>query len=327
MHKAPKFSVIVPIYNVGRYLSPCLGSVIQQTLKDIEIICVNDGSTDDSLAAVQRYREVDDRIQIVDKENGGLSSARNAGLERAKGRYILFVDPDDHLDLTACDRLYTEFEQTHADMVVFGSIAFPEHAAMQDKWLVKKLIVRTRYYHQDTVMALFHENVSVPFVWNKCYKSDLIKKNGISFNERLRYGEDTPFLFRIFPKAREISFISDKLYHYRCNSQGSLMSRARRDPEWKLGMHVRIVEDILGHWQKGAYMERVMDELYRWILAFVLTDLENEDIAQDCRKKCAQEITELVRASELRFSRKERLLGYGMRLEKRLGAVAGMDFR
>lgn len=320
MRKNPKFSVIVPVYNVEKYLSYCLETIRMQTLKDIEIICVNDGSVDHSLHILQSYQEDDDRIRVIDKKNGGLSSARNAGLDAAKGEYILFVDSDDYLCVSACDRIYNEFLQTNADIVVFGTATFPWHIASGNIWLNNKLHVITKYYSQNTIMSLFYEPSANPFVWNKCYSRRFIEEYGFRFDEELLYGEDTPFLFDTFPAAREISFIEDKLYNYRCRSEGSLMSHARENPKWKLEMHLKMVEKILLYWQEKSYLSLAMDELYLWVLEFFVYDLENDAITKQDRKEIADRLVNMIEGYGLCFRKKEKAK-YGKTIEKRLIAI------
>ena len=126
MVKRPKVSIILPIYNVEDYLSRCLESLINQTLLDIEIIGVNDGSKDHSADILRQYMALDSRIQMIDKENGGTASARNAGLDAASGEMIFFLDPDDYVAKNACERIYEEHLSYGADIIVFGSTPFPE---------------------------------------------------------------------------------------------------------------------------------------------------------------------------------------------------------
>ena len=109
MIKEPKFSIIIPVYNVENYLSECLDSVIKQTIMDLEIICVNDGTKDHSREILEEYQKQDARIQIIDKVNGGLSSARNAGLAAATGEYILFLDSDDYLNSPPVSVFYMKY--------------------------------------------------------------------------------------------------------------------------------------------------------------------------------------------------------------------------
>ena len=123
--KTPLVSVLIPVYNVEKYLSRCLDSLINQTLTDIEIICVNDGSTDGSLKILKQYQEKDNRIVIVDKKNGGLPSARNAGLDRARGQYVGFVDSDDYVEPSMFETLYKTAKKKNSEVVICGAQIFP----------------------------------------------------------------------------------------------------------------------------------------------------------------------------------------------------------
>ena len=303
MIKRPKFSIIVPVYNVEKYLSICIESLINQTLKDIEIICVNDGSTDSSLNILWEYEEIDHRIKILDKVNGGLSSARNAGLNIAEGEYILFVDSDDYLETNTCDRLYMEMLQESADIVVFGTQIFPSYiSSPYIEWLWNNLRVETKKYEKNTIQALFCERASKPFVWNECYKRELLKKNEIKFDEDIRYGEDMLFLFMVFPRAHKVVYIEDKLYCYRCAREGSLMDQANSNSEWKIEMHMLIVEKILKDWKINNFIDKAKDELYYWCLEFMVYDLEEMDLSDDFRKKSARRIFDLFKNYGLKFS-------------------------
>lgn len=124
----PSVSVIVPVYNIEQYIGKCLDSIIGQTLKEIEIIVVDDGSTDDSSRIIDRYARTDSRIVAIHKTNGGVVSARNCGIAQATGLYILFVDGDDHLAPDACERLLRKAQATSTDMVIMRfDIEYPQH--------------------------------------------------------------------------------------------------------------------------------------------------------------------------------------------------------
>ena len=119
----PKISVIIPVYNTETYLLECLDSIVNQTLKDIEIICVNDGSTDNSLSILKEYASKDNRIKIIDKENEGQGYSRKVGLDNSTGKYILFCDSDDYYsELTAFEELYNYIEKVEVDVVIFSCI-------------------------------------------------------------------------------------------------------------------------------------------------------------------------------------------------------------
>ena len=168
MEKRPKVSVVIPIYNVENYLSRCLESVIHQTLLDIEIIGVNDGTKDNSVAILRKYMELDHRIQLVEKENGGLASARNAGLAVAMGEMVIFLDSDDYLAKNACERVYEEHLNHNADIIVFGSTPFPE-IPEPDPWFVWNLSCRDVYYPKFVPDALFKEPSGNPFAWDRAF--------------------------------------------------------------------------------------------------------------------------------------------------------------
>src|SRR4051812_9727086 len=129
----PKISIIVPVYNVEKYLSRCLDSLLTQTLTDIEVIAINDGSTDSSLNILINYREMDNRLKIIDQLNGGVSSARNAGIKAANGNYIGFVDPDDWIDNEMYENLYQMVQTEQADIVMCSYIReFGTHSKAKD---------------------------------------------------------------------------------------------------------------------------------------------------------------------------------------------------
>ena len=114
-----KISIIVPVYNVEKYLKECLDSLINQTLEDIEIICINDGSTDNSLAILEEYQKKDSRIKVFSQKNQGVSAARNLGIEKATGEYLTFLDSDDRLELNTCEILYKETIAKNSDFLFF----------------------------------------------------------------------------------------------------------------------------------------------------------------------------------------------------------------
>ncbi|MBQ3600387.1 MAG: glycosyltransferase [Lachnospiraceae bacterium] len=305
MDKKPKFSIIVPVYNVRDYLGICMESLINQTIKDIEIICVNDGSTDDSLEILQQYAEKDYRIKVCDKVNGGSSSARNLGLDEAEGEFILFVDSDDILEKNACDRLYMEILQTGADIVVFGTRVFPQYVANKHAWLWNNLHVNLRHYTENCVEALFNEKPSKPFIWNKCYRRSIIEKNNIRFDEELGLGEDNLFLFEIYPKVEQVIYIPDQLYNYRCERSGSLMDKSIHELEWRMNMHLSIIEKIMEEWKKNGILEQYNDDLYAWCVCFIVNDLNNLPLNEEKKKVIAKKTVELVKKHGLHIYNKK----------------------
>ena len=201
-----KISVIVPVYNVENYLIKCLESLVYQTLKDIELICVNDGSTDGSLAILEDYQKKFSQVKVYTKSNGGLSDARNYGLKHAVGEYIAFVDSDDYVNLNMFEILYEAIKQAEADLCIAQiKEVYPNY----EKELVD---------HNETYPLLGH-----PTVWNKLYKHEWIKKYQIEFPVGLWY-EDNVFTYKYLLNHPKIVYVNDFLYYYRKDRTGSIMS-------------------------------------------------------------------------------------------------------
>ena len=208
----PKISVIIPVYNVEKYLRECLDSVVNQTMRDIEIICVNDGSTDNSLDILKEYAAKDDRIIVINQTNGFVGSARNNGLKIAKGEYIQFVDSDDYLELNACETAYKYALQYNADVVVFGNKNFPEQIGnVKNKR-------RTIKYKE---IKVFHgglrsgRHLCKCIPWNKLFRHEIIK--GCYFPEWLRFRDDEHFNFQVDKKINTLVQIPEQLYNFRLN--------------------------------------------------------------------------------------------------------------
>lgn len=308
MIKFPKFSIVIPVYNVENYLSQCLESVVNQTLKDIEIICVNDGTKDRSRDVLETFQKADSRIQIIDKENGGLSSARNAGIKAATGEYILFLDSDDFIEKRTCERLYYEVLEHKPDVIVFGSHIFP-HYPWPDQWLIHNLSTRTVGYHNGGIKALIKENGARPFVWRDCFRRSFLSKNKLLFDETIRFAEDLIFQFMAFPMATKVIFISDKLYHYRWSRPDSLMSNAARDPYKKYLYHIDAMYVIAEFWKEHGLLEEYKEDFMKWTVSFMGWDLYNYNgcLKQELIKRLTKlwEVYDL-QSSCKKLSKKER---------------------
>jgi glycosyltransferase involved in cell wall biosynthesis len=227
----PKISIIIPVYNVEAYLEQCLNSVIQQTLPEIEIICVNDGSTDRSPQILEEFAKKDARIKIINKKNGGIGSARNKGLEHIIGEYVGFVDSDDWVEAHMYEKLYENATANNCDMVMCSTHLFDE--------MTQKLSYDEPYFtlesfdesfdgvifdHNKTASFLFGINVTA---WNKLYKASFLKENNILFPTEVEF-EDNPFFYEAYLKAKRVSLVRDPLYFYRVNRNGSFINLGNR---------------------------------------------------------------------------------------------------
>lgn len=225
--KRSLISIIVPVYNVEKYLKKCLDSLVNQTYSNIEIICVNDGSKDHSLSILKEYEKRDPRIKVIDKENGGLSDARNVGLKHVNGDYLMFVDSDDWIEKTTCEKTVSAIEKYHTDVVMwsyvreFGEKSLPKQIFDHNIYFDKKNTYRKIYRRFFGLYGseLTHpENAdAIVTVWGKLYKSDLILTNQIQFvdTKEIATCEDALFNIDVFHYVNSCFFLNYNLYHYR----------------------------------------------------------------------------------------------------------------
>ena len=220
-----KISIIIPVYNAEVYVSECLQSALNQTLKEIEIICIDDGSTDKSLEILKTFAEKDDPIILIHQPNGGLGKARNTGLSKASGEYIMFLDSDDFLELNACELAYEQITKNNDDVVLFESYEFIDGNKTQ-----KTSHNRLKYFNDGyKTGASFHfydlkkRFVSGCEVWYKIYKKSFLDKNNIRFHD-IHFLEDVPFYFQVITQANTVSILNQKLYNYRLRSNTNLLS-------------------------------------------------------------------------------------------------------
>ena len=215
-------SVIIPVYNVEKYLARCLDSVVGQTFRDIEIICVNDGSTDESASIAEQYAKKDERISLINQENKGLSAARNAGMRIARGKYIGFVDSDDWIDLDFLEKLYNAAESCGADAAC-SEIRRP-HASGKNPYKLK--------FESSQVLSTVSDKykvLEVPrrcYVWNKIYLRSELERQNLKFVEG-RMFEDIYFTPRFLFNCKKVTTVPGVSYNYWANPES--ISRKLRD--------------------------------------------------------------------------------------------------
>ena len=221
----PKISIIIPVYNVEKYLRECLDSCVNQTLKDIEIICVEDCSPDNSIKILEEYQQKDSRIKILKHEtNKNLGAARNTGLENATGEYIWFVDSDDYIDTKACQILYDAIKDFDVDMLCFSALKFVDTEK-------KRQFIYDKYYHQGVqINKIYHPKTN----WKDIVFSNLnvtawayLTERTLIQNFRFREGvwhEDTDFTPILLTSADSFCYIPYTAYFYRVN-QNSIVQK------------------------------------------------------------------------------------------------------
>lgn len=209
MGNKPLISIIVPVYNVERYLSECLDSILSQTFTDFEIIAVDDGSSDNCGKILDEYSQKDKRIKVIHKENGGVSSARNVGLDMASGEYVGFVDPDDKIFPDMYEQLYNEAVTGDYDIVQCGCVKINESGEVVSYIACNEERI---YTNVDEALCALFEQVIINSVWSKMYKSDVIKN--VRFMHELRVAEDGLFVHNCLMKAQRVKIINKCYYSY-----------------------------------------------------------------------------------------------------------------
>lgn len=222
-----KISIIIPTYNVARYIDRCLESVCNQTYKNIEIICIDDGSTDDTLAHIEKYAYFDNRIILIDSEHIGVAAVRNKGLKIATGKYLGFVDADDYIDLKMYETLYSTMVKEKADLTVCGYERKYEsfsHRKESDQFYDKK------FSFPPGKSTINNETIShfMITLWSKLYKNSIIQESNISFTDNLIF-EDWVFYWEYLVNAKSLFCLEDKMYFY-TQREKSIMASVYENP-------------------------------------------------------------------------------------------------
>ncbi len=259
-----KVSVIVPFHNVEKYISKCLTSLIYQSLDDIEIICINDASNDDSKNIVQHYMGNDERIILLNVENmSGQSYARNLGLEVASGEYIGFVDSDDWVELDMFEKMYNKAKSADSDITMCQTQLYDD----------KEQTFYTNDYYSLKLLGKYGDNVFTPdetkdeilninvVLWNKIYKREFLQNISVKFQNGYIY-EDLPFFFETYLKAQRINILWESPYYYRQNRQFSTMQNSDK----KVYDRIPMVERTYNVLKQASFFEEKKAEIISWII-------------------------------------------------------------
>lgn len=238
----PKVSIIVPVYNVEKYIKRCLQSLVDQSLEDIEIIVVNDGSKDKSEEIVKEFKKKYKNIVYVTKENGGLSSARNFGMIYAKGEYIAFLDSDDYVDKDMYKKMYEKAKETNSDYVECDFYwQYPDH---------RKHDVGYRYKNKK---EMFQSARVV--AWNKLIKKELITNNNLKFPVGLFY-EDVEFFYKLIPYINKFTFVEDPLIYY-VQRESSIVNK----PDYRTKQIFTVLENVINYYKEKELYEEYKEEI------------------------------------------------------------------
>ena len=212
-------SVVMPIYNASKFLKESLGGLVQQALKNIEIICVNDGSTDDSLEIMRKYAFNDARIKIIDKANSGYGNTMNEGIKISTGEYIGILEPDDFSDINMLEALYSVAKQYDADVVKSN---YYEYSQSQQRNTFFEVLDGLEY--NKVTSAEENEKIIFrrPCIWSAIYRRSFLKQHHIVFNETPGASyQDTAFAFKVWVSARRVVFVKEAYLHYRIDNENS----------------------------------------------------------------------------------------------------------
>lgn len=262
--KKDTISIIVPIYNAEKYIEKCIDSLINQTKKELEIILINDGSTDKTEEKIKEYH--DQRIKYFKNKNQGIGKTRNFGIEKATGEYLMFIDSDDYLEESACEELYKVAKKDKSDLVVCDFYKIYENGILEEF----KLPSFKPTTLKKTPNLLLDINLSP---WNKLYESSLIKENKIAFVENLKY-EDAPFVAISLDKAMKISKVDKCLNYYLI--RGNSETTVRDEKAFDL---LKIVDMIRAYFKDKDYIEETLPKvLVRIITNYTIQQRNQKDI-------------------------------------------------
>ena len=263
----PLVSIIIPVYNVETYLHQCLDSIVNQTYKNIEIICVNDGSTDNSLSVLQEYKQNDSRIIILDIPNNGVSNARNQGLEQALGEWVMFVDSDDWLERDCLQKLLLFNSEHQSDIIMFPYIS--EHVSGPKE---RKLFKVEHVFMGEELRTLARRMIgpigkeitnpaqldSYGSIWGKIYRKSLIKDLNFVDLKIVGTCEDSIFNMQIFKSVTKVIYTNSTHYHYRKTNNNSITSRYRSDLISCWHRQYRLINDLFSDVvEKEALQNRI----------------------------------------------------------------------
>ena len=254
----PTVSVIVPVYNTKEYLPRCIDALVHQTLKDMEILFIDDGSTDGSLEVLREYEASYPQVRVIHKENGGQATARNLGIREAKGDYVGFADSDDYVDTTMFEKMYTRAVKENCDMVECF-FYFIEETPAGRKELPQR--GRVREYADQ------HDMIRDPQVspWNKLYRREVLLHPEVIFPEGLIY-EDTAFYIKTIPYVRKSAYVDEKLVYYFLRGNSTMNA----NKSVKVGNIFPVLENILQFYQKYGFYEEYRQELEYFCTKIVL---------------------------------------------------------
>lgn len=308
-------SILVPVYNSEKYLRQCLGSIVNQTYKDLQVVIVDDGSTDNSLAICMEYADRHDFIEIYHQENAGVAAARNALLDKAKGDYTIFIDSDDWLEPDMIEGLLHYTAEHDLDIAICGSVSeYNDNATAVDTSYSSPLIDNRE---EAVKKFILHKELNGS-LWNKLVRTSLF--HNLRFAQDIWYGEDALMMWQVLQRVNRIGTVPTAYYHYRMNDAS--ISHQAFGPKKMSGHQVwtTIYADTCRDWPQYKQSARAAFAISdMWLLFYAALDGYpfDKNISQ-YQRHVRKNILDIARARHIKVNKK--LFGLGMALSYRLGS-------
>lgn len=286
-----RVSVIIPVYNEEQYLEQCLDSLCRQTLEEIEIICVDDGSTDSSTQILAEYAGRDSRIKVLTQKNRFAGVARNRGMEHAVGEYLSFLDADDYFEPDMLEKMYCRAEEYRADITICRYVEYSEDSKeirevnldFEELFFCRKDVFSGRTLNCAGIFQ-----ITKGWAWDKLFRTDFVKRSGYEFPD-FRSSEDGFFVYMLLAVAERISYMDDIFVTHRVNVLGSLSDI--KDKDWISGLKMWLMlgQELKRQGLYPVYEQSFLNELVYFLLWY-LESMHDQDSAENCRNTIRERI-------------------------------------
>lgn len=319
-----KLSIIIPVYNADKYLEECLDSIIRNDYVEMEVIIVNDGSRDDSLAICNKYKDLDSRIQIIDKNNTGVSDSRNVGIRESQGQYIMFLDADDFLESDSFNVIIEDINSGRFDFVAYSYYTFKKHGVRKEEFFD----IDKECSDLEVVREYMLASSALNTCWGKLFLAKVIKENQIEFRTDLKIGEDFVFVAEYFMKITNAIIKNVPIINYRQHGESAMRKYDFRTRIWYTDYLFRFNKECLETIQD----EKIINKMYVYYLR-VITNImlefakSEKDLVKLYKKAFEFEsINEIIDTIDIRWTSSYKKLECAL-LKKRWYFVMSMYFR
>lgn len=280
-----KISVVIPVFNVEKYLDQMLQSVYNQSLNDIEVVIVNDGSNDNSEDIILKYINKYNNTVYIKQDNGGVSVARNSALPHLKGKYTIFLDPDDYIEHDMLEKLFIKAEETCAETVICGYRMFYDENYNLDQKITFNIKESKNYNSYDALNMILNNDI-ICFLWNKLFLTKNIINNSIKFDIG-RYSQDWFPVFKLISKSNKIAFINEALYNYRIRNNSNSHNKSFK----RIEDHTFAIQSIIEYIECNN-INIDLDKYYQFIMTHEIMNIkmcskqhidEKKKIYQKCK--------------------------------------------